>query len=68
VFKALKIYQYIGNQAMPQLVKNAKNTIIGFRNLLGQTCVSIDVSVLNATHASEKDTARHPVTKQSRHR
>jgi hypothetical protein len=29
--------QYIGNQAIPQLVKNAKNTIIGFRNLLGKT-------------------------------
>ncbi|KAG6827737.1 hypothetical protein H0H92_010615 [Tricholoma furcatifolium] len=27
---------YIGNQATQQLVKNAKNTIIGFRNLLGK--------------------------------
>ena len=30
--------QYIGNVAKPQLVKNAKNTIIGFRNLLGKKC------------------------------
>ncbi|KIM31188.1 hypothetical protein M408DRAFT_327475 [Serendipita vermifera MAFF 305830] len=28
---------YIGNQAKPQLVKNSKNTIVGFRNLLGKT-------------------------------
>lgn len=28
---------YIGNGAKPQLVKNANNTIVGFRNLLGQT-------------------------------
>ncbi|KDR73184.1 hypothetical protein GALMADRAFT_72563 [Galerina marginata CBS 339.88] len=27
---------YIGNQAKQQLVKNAKNSIIGFRNLLGK--------------------------------
>ncbi|KAG6888494.1 hypothetical protein C0992_008397 [Termitomyces sp. T32_za158] len=27
---------YIGNQAPHQLVKNAKNTIVGFRNLLGK--------------------------------
>ncbi|KAI5885042.1 actin-like ATPase domain-containing protein [Schizophyllum commune H4-8] len=27
---------YIGNQAKPQLVKNAKNTIVGFRNILGK--------------------------------
>jgi hypothetical protein len=28
--------QYIGNQATHQLVKNAQNTISGFRNLLGK--------------------------------
>ncbi|CAG7854783.1 SubName: Full=Related to SSZ1-regulator protein involved in pleiotropic drug resistance {ECO:0000313/EMBL:CCA73223.1} [Serendipita indica DSM 11827] len=28
---------YIGNQAKPQLVKNSKNTIVGFRNLLGKS-------------------------------
>ncbi|KAG8835672.1 Hsp70 protein that interacts with Zuo1p [Serendipita sp. 399] len=28
---------YIGNQAKQQLVKNSKNTIIGFRNLLGKS-------------------------------
>ncbi|TRM62782.1 Hsp70 protein-domain-containing protein [Schizophyllum amplum] len=27
---------YIGNQAKPQLVKNGKNTITGFRNILGK--------------------------------
>jgi len=31
--------QYIGNQAKHQLVKNANNTIIGFRNLLGKKYV-----------------------------
>jgi hypothetical protein len=31
--------QYIGNQAKPQLVKNSKNTIVGFRDLLGKTYV-----------------------------
>lgn len=29
--------QYIGNGAKPHLVKNGKNTIMGFRNLLGHT-------------------------------
>ena len=29
--------KYIGNQAKQQLVKNAKNTITGFRNLLGKS-------------------------------
>ena len=32
--------QYIGNQAKQQLVKNAQNTITGFRNLLGKKYVS----------------------------
>jgi heat shock protein 1/8 len=31
--------QYIGNQAKQQLVKNAQNTITGFRNLLGKKYV-----------------------------
>ncbi|KAG6852897.1 hypothetical protein C0991_008294 [Blastosporella zonata] len=31
---------YIGNQATQQLVKNSKNTIVGFRNLLGLKWVS----------------------------
>lgn len=30
------VIQYIGNQAKPQLIKNAKNTIQHFRNLLGK--------------------------------
>jgi heat shock protein 1/8 len=29
------VHQYIGNGATQQLVKNASNTITGFRNLLG---------------------------------
>ncbi|KIJ98332.1 hypothetical protein K443DRAFT_680856 [Laccaria amethystina LaAM-08-1] len=29
-------FQYIGNQAKSQLVKNSKNTITGFRNVLGK--------------------------------
>lgn len=33
--------QYIGNQAKQQLVKNGKNTIVGFRNLLGKKCVPL---------------------------
>ncbi|KAJ9115280.1 hypothetical protein QFC20_001147 [Naganishia adeliensis] len=33
---------YIGNGAKPQLVKNGKNTIIGFRNLLGHTYDEVD--------------------------
>ncbi|KZT33147.1 actin-like ATPase domain-containing protein [Sistotremastrum suecicum HHB10207 ss-3] len=34
---------YIGNQAKPQLVKNAANTIVGFRNLLGKKFSDIPV-------------------------
>ncbi|KAH7097222.1 actin-like ATPase domain-containing protein [Auriculariales sp. MPI-PUGE-AT-0066] len=33
---------YTGNQALPQLVKNARNTITGFRNLLGKTFAEVD--------------------------
>lgn len=33
---ATNLIQYIGNQAKHQLVKNSKNTIVGFRNLLGK--------------------------------
>ncbi|KAK4685579.1 hypothetical protein P7C73_g4559, partial [Tremellales sp. Uapishka_1] len=33
---------YIGNGAKPQLVKNGKNTIMGFRNLLGHTYDEVD--------------------------
>jgi len=39
--KLLKRLQYIGNQAKPQLVKNSKNTIVGFRNLLGKRSVPL---------------------------
>ncbi|KAI0808916.1 Hsp70 protein-domain-containing protein [Irpex lacteus] len=35
---------YIGNQAKHQLVKNAQNTITGFRNLLGKKFSEIDTS------------------------
>ncbi|OXB37682.1 hsp71-like protein [Cryptococcus neoformans] len=33
---------YIGNGALPHLVKNGKNTIMGFRNLLGHTYDEVD--------------------------
>ncbi|WVQ83959.1 hypothetical protein IAT38_006104 [Cryptococcus sp. DSM 104549] len=33
---------YIGNGAKPHLVKNGKNTIMGFRNLLGHTYDEVD--------------------------
>lgn len=35
-----ELLQYIGNQAIPQLLKNSKNTIVGFRDLLGKKCVT----------------------------
>ncbi|KXN86254.1 hypothetical protein AN958_10307 [Leucoagaricus sp. SymC.cos] len=38
---------YIGNQAKHQLVKNAQNTITGFRNLLGQKFSEVPQSIVN---------------------
>lgn len=42
---------YIGNQAKHQLVKNSKNTIIGFRNLLGKKFSEIPSSQISTTSA-----------------
>ncbi|PFH46694.1 hypothetical protein AMATHDRAFT_7507 [Amanita thiersii Skay4041] len=38
---------YIGNQAKPHLVKNSKNTVVGFRNLLGLKYDQLPPSVTN---------------------
>ncbi|GLB39791.1 putative hsp70 protein [Lyophyllum shimeji] len=43
---------YIGNQATHQLVKNAKNTITGFRNLLGKKFSEIPQSQLQSTKSA----------------
>jgi heat shock protein 1/8 len=43
-------HKYIGNVAKPQLIKNSKNTIIGFRNLLGKQCVLYFLPYLTLTH------------------
>ncbi|KAJ7493449.1 Hsp70 protein-domain-containing protein [Mycena galericulata] len=57
---------YVGNQAMPQLVKNAHNTITGFRNLLGKKFSGIDQSTAAASapliqHPTETDTPAYKV-------
>ncbi|KAJ7460612.1 Hsp70 protein-domain-containing protein [Mycena latifolia] len=57
---------YIGNQAMPQLVKNAQNTITGFRNLLGKKFSEIDQSIAATSapiiqHPTEADTPAYKV-------
>ncbi|KAF7309622.1 Sorting nexin-41 [Mycena indigotica] len=57
---------YIGNQAMPQLVKNSHNTITGFRNLLGRKFSEIDQSstIKSAPiiqHPTETDTPAYKV-------
>lgn len=39
---------YIGNGAKPHLVKNGKNTIMGFRNLLGHTYDEVDHTAILA--------------------
>lgn len=41
-------FQYIGNGAKPQLVKNGHNTIMGFRNLLGHTYDEVDHTAILA--------------------
>ncbi|KZV96308.1 actin-like ATPase domain-containing protein [Exidia glandulosa HHB12029] len=43
---------YIGNQALPQTVKNARNTITGFRNLLGKTFAEIPDALKNSTSSA----------------
>ncbi|KAJ7257928.1 Hsp70 protein-domain-containing protein [Mycena haematopus] len=57
---------YVGNQAMPQLVKNAHNTITGFRNLLGKKFSEIDQSTAASSaliiqHPTEADTPAYKV-------
>ncbi|KAF7294520.1 Sorting nexin-41 [Mycena kentingensis (nom. inval.)] len=57
---------YVGNQAMPQLVKNAQNTITGFRNLLGKKFSEIDQSIASKSapviqHPTEPDTPAYKV-------
>ncbi|KAF8877414.1 Hsp70 protein-domain-containing protein [Infundibulicybe gibba] len=47
---------YIGNQAKPQLIKNSKNTITGFRNLLGKRFSEIPQS----KHTSSAPVIQHP--------
>ncbi|KAF9445642.1 dnaK-type molecular chaperone bipA [Macrolepiota fuliginosa MF-IS2] len=42
---------YIGNQAKHQLVKNAQNTITGFRNLLGKKFSEVPQSTINLSAA-----------------
>ncbi|KAJ7695096.1 Hsp70 protein-domain-containing protein [Mycena rosella] len=57
---------YVGNQAMPQLVKNAQNTITGFRNLLGKKFSEIDQTKTASSapviqHPTEADTPAYKV-------
>ncbi|KAF8196714.1 Hsp70 protein-domain-containing protein [Mycena galopus ATCC 62051] len=57
---------YVGNQAMPQLVKNAHNTITGFRNILGKKFSEIDQSTAASSapiiqHPAEADTPAYKV-------
>ncbi|EJD46476.1 actin-like ATPase domain-containing protein [Auricularia subglabra TFB-10046 SS5] len=49
---------YIGNQALPQLVKNARNTITGFRNLLGKKFCDVSEQYTNTT--SSAPVIKHP--------
>ncbi|KAF8499402.1 Hsp70 protein-domain-containing protein [Gautieria morchelliformis] len=48
------------NQATPQLVKNANNTITGFRNLLGKKFSEIPSSGLGPTLAPSAPLIQHP--------
>ncbi|KAI0344367.1 actin-like ATPase domain-containing protein [Trametopsis cervina] len=57
---------YIGNQAKHQLVKNAQNTITGFRNLLGKKFSEIGTSKLTVSapvieHPDQPDTPAYRV-------
>ncbi|KAJ3561168.1 hypothetical protein NP233_g10361 [Leucocoprinus birnbaumii] len=58
---------YIGNQAKHQLVKNAQNTITGFRNLLGKKFSEVPQSTINLSapviqHPDLADTPAYKVT------
>ncbi|KAF8507799.1 actin-like ATPase domain-containing protein [Hysterangium stoloniferum] len=50
---------YVGNQALPQLVKNAQNTITNFRNFLGKKFSEISSSEL-ASLAPSAPLIQHP--------
>ncbi|WWD21955.1 hypothetical protein CI109_106443 [Kwoniella shandongensis] len=53
---------YIGNGAIPHLVKNGKNTIMGFRNLLGHTYDEVDhTAILTAPLLSTSTTPAYTV-------
>ncbi|KAG8221719.1 Hsp70 protein-domain-containing protein [Butyriboletus roseoflavus] len=57
---------YIGNQAKQQLVKNAQNTITGFRNLLGKKFSEVPQDTLSVStpviqHPSLPDTPAYKV-------
>ncbi|WVQ97697.1 hypothetical protein IAU59_004811 [Kwoniella sp. CBS 9459] len=53
---------YIGNGAKPHLVKNGKNTIMGFRNLLGHTYDEVDhTAILTAPLITESKTPAYTV-------
>ncbi|KAG9027225.1 Hsp70 protein that interacts with Zuo1p [Tulasnella sp. JGI-2019a] len=57
---------YIGNGAKPQLVKNAKNTISHFRNLLGKKFSSLTPSQRELSAplvAGSKDTPAYTITR-----
>nr|XP_018265888.1 hsp71-like protein [Kwoniella dejecticola CBS 10117]OBR88046.1 hsp71-like protein [Kwoniella dejecticola CBS 10117] len=53
---------YIGNGALPHLVKNGKNTIMGFRNLLGHTYDEVDhTTILTAPLLADSKTPAYTV-------
>ncbi|ORX33520.1 putative heat shock protein HSP60 [Kockovaella imperatae] len=53
---------YIGNGAKPHLVKNGKNTIMGFRNLLGHTYDEVDhTAILTAPLIPDSKTPAYTV-------
>ncbi|TIC12793.1 actin-like ATPase domain-containing protein [Wallemia mellicola] len=55
--------EYVGNQAKPQLVRNNKNTILGFRNLLGREySQDIPQSELSANVINNNGTPSYKVT------
>jgi hypothetical protein len=54
--------QYFGNGAKPHLVKNGKNTIMGFRNLLGHTYDEVDhTAILTAPLIPTSETPAYTV-------
>ncbi|WVR04317.1 hypothetical protein IAU60_001317 [Kwoniella sp. DSM 27419] len=53
---------YIGNGALPHLVKNGQNTIMGFRNLLGHTYDEVDhTAILTAPLIADSKTPAYTV-------